>query len=403
MDVGILSATQGGYHPSQLLLDIGQGARIASSAYPHADSADALARPRRRDRGMGPGPLEGSGRAAAADPRAARLHRARRRRVRRCDRPGTRSPPPPRPTGGVAWPRSRSALPRPCGGGSRSCSEHTAWSSPTSPPARRGAAHCWGCSPARAPGELLIAVQRSGEGTKGELLWAAAAGLGGGRQRELTSATTQEPGLLAAVDLAPTVLAWTGAKVPAEVRGRRIEAAGALDGAALRGLIARLRVIGGRRLKAFGLLLCAWALVLLAAAASRRPALVARALRGGAVGVLFAPLVSMASRRARAVGRRRVRGDRRRLPRARRCHRRARAVAARAGRARARDRGRDRRRRARARAADDALAARTRPDHRLALLRRRQRAEVGARGAGARRGRGGALSLAARRPRRSPR
>ena len=34
MSVGIMSAAQGAYSTSQLLLDITQGARVASSAYP---------------------------------------------------------------------------------------------------------------------------------------------------------------------------------------------------------------------------------------------------------------------------------------------------------------------------------------------------------------------------------
>jgi hypothetical protein len=110
----------------------------------------------------------------------------------------------------------------------------------------------------------------------------------------LTSPTTQQRGLVSSIDVAPTVLAWLHVAVPDEMRGRTIEADGALDGAALRSFEARLRVVGERRLPAFAFVLCAWALLLLATAAARSSAASrARALRAGAVGVLWAPVAVM--------------------------------------------------------------------------------------------------------------
>ena len=55
--------------------------------------------------------------------------------------------------------------------------------------------------------------------------------------------------------------------------------------------MARLRVVGGRRLKALGCLLGAWALLLLASRFAGARAQRARwALRAGALGVLWAPV-----------------------------------------------------------------------------------------------------------------
>ena len=143
----------------------------------------------------------------------------------------------------------------------------------------------------RRPGELLIAVQRLPEGARGELLWTGVAGLSAGSPRELTSHTTQQRGLIAAVDIAPTILAWEGLRVPDEMRGRTIEADRALSATGLRTLMGRLRVVGGRRLSAFGFVLCAWLLALLACAPW--PAARARAVRSGALGVLWAPVAVM--------------------------------------------------------------------------------------------------------------
>jgi hypothetical protein len=144
----------------------------------------------------------------------------------------------------------------------------------------------------RPPGELLLALQRVPAGGHGELLWVGAAGLPGGDGRELTSKTTQQRGLIASVDLAPTILEFLGAKVPDQMRGRTVEAGATLHGDALRSLMARLRVVGGRRLSALGFLLAGW-LALLLLAAVGPPAARARAVRAGAVGVLWAPVAVM--------------------------------------------------------------------------------------------------------------
>jgi hypothetical protein len=67
---------------------------------------------------------------------------------------------------------------------------------------------------------------------------------------------------------------------------------GSLHGAALRATMARLGVIGERRLPALAWLLAAWALLVLACSRFGRSAR-GRAMRAGALGVLWAPVASL--------------------------------------------------------------------------------------------------------------
>src|SRR5205807_2262517 len=87
------------------------------------------------------------------------------------------------------------------------------------------------------------------------------------------------------------------ARASALLAGRRLVVcdlpAGAAGAAALRSRAARLRVVGPRRLKALAFLLCGWALLLLACAAGPRAWAVAWAMRAGALGVLWAPAVTL--------------------------------------------------------------------------------------------------------------
>ncbi|HWY17330.1 MAG TPA: hypothetical protein VNY27_01325 [Solirubrobacteraceae bacterium] len=154
------------------------------------------------------------------------------------------------------------------------------------PAGMAGVADLRALSAARAADELEIVVQRNRDATGRELLWAAVGGLGGGRT--LTSQTTNERGLIAAIDLAPTILRHLGLPIPSAMRGHPIRLDGRLRSASLRSLMARLHVIGGRRLKALAFLLSAWAVLLLLSTPSPRAR--AWALRTGALSVLWAPV-----------------------------------------------------------------------------------------------------------------
>jgi hypothetical protein len=303
MSVGLMSATQGAYSSAQLLLDVGQGARVSSSAYdtplpptlslaPHAGRASILgwaAAVRRAEDApqlLRPGLLAGSvpgGAGYAGVSGAGQLDA-----VAAAGRPGS-----------IAAVSLGSAQTLPARVAALRAGRRLVVCD--LPAGAEGVAELRALARSRPSRELLIAVERAPDERGHELLWAGVAGLSGGGGRELSSHTTNQRGLIAAVDLAPTILGYLGLQVPSEMRGERVETDGALHAAGLRSLELRLHVVGGRRLKALGCLLAAWALLLLAAAAipraqqRRRRAARARALRVGGLAVLWAPVAVLIS------------------------------------------------------------------------------------------------------------
>lgn len=279
LSVAIMSAGQGRYSPEQLALDLSQGARIASSAYDEGTPPSLRVLPS--------GGVEGWGAVLARATRAPQILE-----------PGLLASTIP---GGAAYAgeggadailaADRSGRVARLSLGPASAARVQALSRSSRlvvadlPEGRRGLAVLRELAARRPANRLLIAIQRTSD-KDGALLWSGVAGLGA--RRELTSATTDQRGLIASMDVAPTILAHLGLPVPAEVRGKAIEADGALRSGSLRTLMARLRVVGPRRLRTFGILLCAWALLLLACA--RRPASRAWAMRVGALGVLWSPV-----------------------------------------------------------------------------------------------------------------
>lgn len=295
LSVGLMSATQGRYTTAQLLLDIGQGARVAASAYGH-----------RKPPGLS---LSASGSGATVAGWQAAVSRAANAPA--LLRPGLLAASVP---GGAAYAGITGVEPVDAVVAANRAGRVDAVSLGSAPtlPARiaalrssrrlvvcdlpggaEGLADLRALGRARGAGELLLVVQRAPDRPGHELLWAGAGGLPGGSGRELTSRTTNQRGLIAAVDLAPTILSHLGVEpIPADMRGEPLETDGRLDSAGLRSLMARLQVLGGRRLKTLGCLLSAWALLLLAATLSpgaHRHAARARAMRVGALAVLWAP------------------------------------------------------------------------------------------------------------------
>ena len=313
MSVGIMSASQGTYTPAQLQLDITQGARIASSAYPtsapaplslavgeracgghgaciagwRAARARAAAAPQELTPGLLASSVPGSAYAAVGEG-VYGIDGIRARTPRWIAGPAPDAPVAAARDGRISAVSlgAPATLVSRIQGLLRSHGLVVADLQPRVAGRRQLRALLAG----RAPGELVIAIQRVPGGKRGQLLWVGAAGLPGGPRKELTSATTQQRGLVSSVDIAPSALSWLHRPIPEEMRGRTIEADGTLDGAALRSFDARLRVIGARRLPALGFLLCGWALLLVAAAIARSPAAKARAMRAGALGVLWSPV-----------------------------------------------------------------------------------------------------------------
>ena len=140
---------------------------------------------------------------------------------------------------------------------------------------------------ARGPDDLLIVMQSPPRVRAAQMLPTGVLGLSG-EPGHLTSATTRLPGVIAGIDLAPTILRRLGVEVPSEVKGQAIRVEGERDAAVLDRLEDRLRVVGPRRFPALETVLAAWlALVLaLGVVADRRG--VRAALRIGALAFLSA-------------------------------------------------------------------------------------------------------------------
>jgi len=293
LSVGIMSATQGPYATEQFLLDVTQGARLASSAYASPPPALSLTpmgagatvagwqSARRRAEGtpqlLRPGLLASEIPGGAAYAGIAGTDDIDG--VIAADREGH--------VAAVSLGTSPTLLARVA-----SLSRYKRLVVVDLPGGALGYSDLGALSVGRAAGELLIVVERASNAPGHELLWTAADGLSGGGGRELSSQTTNERGLIAAVDLAPTILDHLGSRaIPAAVRGDPIHTDGPLRSASLRSLQRRLRVVGGRRLEALACLLVAWVLLLLASA--RWHAARARAMRIGALGVMWAPAVTL--------------------------------------------------------------------------------------------------------------
>jgi hypothetical protein len=298
LSLGIMSATQGDYATTQMLLDITQGARAAGSAYPTA-LPPAL-------------PLRASGAGAVVEGWQAARRRAEA--ARQLLRPGLLAAQIPGGAGyagvvGVATIDGAAAADRQgrlaaFSRGSASTllariaavrrSRRLVIADLPGGPAGRADLRALGQE--RTADELLIVVQRVPNAPGHELLWAAVGGLMGGGAAELSSQTTNQRGLIASVDLAPTILRHLGlTPIPAAMRGKPIHTDGPLHAARLRSLMARLEVIGPRRLKALGCLLVACALLLGLSGLpwggrAGSPRARAWAMRAGALGLLWAPV-----------------------------------------------------------------------------------------------------------------
>jgi hypothetical protein len=331
--IGILSATQGTYNSGQMLLDISQGARVSysaySPAYPPSMSSLALGRASsaripswpevlRRAQGapqlLEPGLLASSiqGGVAYAGPLSFAGQDEGTAEI------GLATLRPSSPT--VDWPLAadRSGKIAAVSLGSPSTllariaklrATHRLVVADL-PPGAGGYRDLRVLAADRPPSELLVAIQGAPELPGHELLWIAFVGLhplreasGTGRVgssggasggQTLTSQTTNQRGMIAAIDIGPTILEHLGLPVPADMRGKPVRLDGAFDGASLRALKARLVVIDPRRLPALGWLVLAWALLLgtarLPIARSDRPRRTAWAMRTGAIAMLWAPV-----------------------------------------------------------------------------------------------------------------
>jgi hypothetical protein len=105
----------------------------------------------------------------------------------------------------------------------------------------------------------------------------------------LRSATTRRSGLIAATDVAPTVLRTLGIGVPDAMQGEPIEGRGRADARAVEEMAGRLSVVTSRRGVTLQWLACAWLLLLAVLHFRARAAGLRAALRIGLLAALWVP------------------------------------------------------------------------------------------------------------------
>ncbi len=151
----------------------------------------------------------------------------------------------------------------------------------------------------RKPGQLVIATQTPPLPPILPLLPIAAAGPGPAGSGEdgpggLTSDTTNMPGLVAGIDIGPTILTHLGIAIPEAMKGRAFRVDGSRNAGALTPFRDRLADVGPRRTPALFFFVAAWLLLFLAVGAIRgvgaaRPAVA----RIGGLAVLWLPSVTL--------------------------------------------------------------------------------------------------------------
>jgi len=152
------------------------------------------------------------------------------------------------------------------------------------PPLPRGGAPLDALLARRDPRGLLVVLRAPPRASGPQLLPIGVAGARG----QLTSATTRRAGVVALIDVAPSVLGALGRPVPDAVHGQAIRADGPRDAAALRTLAARWGALREQRIAGLAAFAAAWVVLLVLGAAggarSRRAV-----LRAGVLGLLWWP------------------------------------------------------------------------------------------------------------------
>jgi hypothetical protein len=138
----------------------------------------------------------------------------------------------------------------------------------------------------------FVYVVRAPYGKTPRLLPAAVAAPG--NHGQLWSATTRRNGLIAATDVAPTVLHVLGVPVPGAMQGEPIEGRGTADPKAVEDLADRLAVVTARRGDALRWILGSWLALLAALRLLRGADGVRAALRIGLLSALWLPGVALA-------------------------------------------------------------------------------------------------------------
>jgi hypothetical protein len=293
---GLMSPTQGSYYPEQALLDITQGTRVSPVGYepsapeplrlgtPGAPNLiegwpAAVRRARRAPGGIVPGRLASTipGGVAFAGVRRGPTLDA----VAAADR-----------TGRVAEVSlgSPGSLPRRA---DRLLARHRLVVVQAAGPPQTVYRTLDTLLAARLPGDMAIVTQSPPDVRTLRFMPVALAGpgiAGGG----LTSDTTRTPGVIAGIDLLPTILGHVGLTVAQGVTGQPIRVRERQPAADLEALRARYGHVAPRRVRTLEGLLAAWVLLTAALAAVGRRRGVAAGLRVGALAFMWVPTVVLA-------------------------------------------------------------------------------------------------------------
>ena len=264
LSVGLTSATQGSYVREQALLDMSQGTRVSRSTYSPSDVPAA-------------GPLATT-RMAGGPGRLVRWNRilARAETAPQTIEPGLMAGTIP---GGAAFagdPAAGSAIPAADREGRISAvfrenppalvaaaARQFGLVVVVADPGGAGLADLRRIIALREPDQIVIATQSPPDAAILPLLPIGVAGLGG-PPAGLTSDTTNLPGLVAGIDIAPTVLDHLGIAIPEEMKGQVMRSEGERDPEALTPFRDRLDDLGPRRTPALVLLGVAWLALFLA-------------------------------------------------------------------------------------------------------------------------------------------
>lgn len=304
LSIGLTSATQGSYRREQALLDMSQGTRVSRSTYSPSEVPpvglikmvngsgavkgwDAiLARAETAPQTIEPGLLASSvpgGAAYVGD--ATRLQETV---IPATDRLGQISRLALANTHDVA----RRSLAR---------SRHFRLVVATTSPGETGLRELRQILRERRPGQLVIATQTPPLSATPPLLPIAAAGIGEGGARSapepvggLTSDTTNMPGLVAGIDIAPTILTHLGIGIPDAMTGRAMRVEGARNASSLTPFRDRLQDLGPRRSPTLLFFGAAWLLLYLAWGAARGVGAARHPVRRiGGLAVLWLPGVTL--------------------------------------------------------------------------------------------------------------
>ncbi len=288
--LGLLGATQGRYGNTQALLDIGQGTRVSAATYLTVDPPDYLAFYRQGRGGLFAGWMDVLDRAnaAPADVRPGLL--------------GSRVP------GGAAYAgiagnEQIEALPAANRRGriglvsvgpaatlavrTQQLLRHRRLVVVGLPVGARGGRVLDQVLRRRTGDELVIAMQDPPPVRAPQLLPIGIAGLG--HPSELTSTSTHLAGVVAGIDIAPTVLRWLHRPIPDAMKGEPIRLTGSRDDRALTRLSNRLKVVDGRRFPVLETVLGLWLAVTLGLGALFDRRGTRRGMRIGALAMLWLP------------------------------------------------------------------------------------------------------------------